>query len=210
MGILIDGYNLLHASGIMGRGVGPGGLQRSRRALLNFLASTLQPEEARRTVVVFDAHDAPAGLPRSMTHDGLTIRFAVGYETADALIEELILADSAPRRLTVVSADHEIRRAARRRRARSVASDCWFAELLERRRERPPGARPLPAKPGAPLSVEEVEYWVRRFSDDLPEDAETHGTPDSHHQPPQDDAIYNPFPPGYAEDVEEDESPDKS
>ena len=30
MSLLIDGYNLLHAAGIMGRGAGPGGLQRSR------------------------------------------------------------------------------------------------------------------------------------------------------------------------------------
>ena len=31
MALVIDGYNLLHASGILGRGIGPGSLERSRR-----------------------------------------------------------------------------------------------------------------------------------------------------------------------------------
>ena len=30
MSLLIDGYNLLHAVGILGRGIGPGGLRTSR------------------------------------------------------------------------------------------------------------------------------------------------------------------------------------
>ena len=42
MALLIDGYNLLHASGILGRGVGPGGLERSRLALLNFVAERVE------------------------------------------------------------------------------------------------------------------------------------------------------------------------
>ncbi len=59
MSLLIDGYNLMHAAGILGRGSGPGSLQRSRLALLNFLAESLDPREVPRTTVVFDAHDAP-------------------------------------------------------------------------------------------------------------------------------------------------------
>ena len=44
MSLIIDAYNLLHASGILGKGIGPGGLERSRNALLNFLANTLDDE----------------------------------------------------------------------------------------------------------------------------------------------------------------------
>ncbi len=171
MGILIDGYNLLHASGILGRGQGPGSFERSRQALLNFLAASLDEEQRQRTVVVFDATAAPPGLPRASDHRGLSVRFAVGYENADALIIELIRRDSAPRQLTVVSSDHEIRRAARRRRARAVASDEWFRELLQRRSatQRRRLASSQPEKPGAPLSEEQVEYWTAVFAESLGE-----------------------------------------
>ena len=39
MAIVIDGYNLLHASGILGRGIGPGGLERWRRRCSTFWPS---------------------------------------------------------------------------------------------------------------------------------------------------------------------------
>ena len=136
MSLLIDGYNLLHVVGILGRGVGPKGLERSRQALLNFLAESLAAEEIPQTTVVFDAADAPAGMPRVLEHRGLTVRFAAGYEDADSLIEELIRADSAPRRLVVVSSDHRLQRAARRRRATAMDSDAWYAEVVRRRQQR--------------------------------------------------------------------------
>jgi uncharacterized protein len=136
MPLLIDGYNLLYVTGIMGRGAGPGGLERSRMAMLNFLAASLDPGELPRTTVVFDAHDAPWGLPRVLQHQGITVHFAAKHESADALIEELIRAESAPRRLVVVSSDHQIQRAARRRRAKAVDSDVWYAELVRARRQR--------------------------------------------------------------------------
>ena len=45
MSILIDGYNLLNSVGIVGPAVGRGWLERSRSALLNFLAESLDPAE---------------------------------------------------------------------------------------------------------------------------------------------------------------------
>ncbi|MCE5267123.1 MAG: NYN domain-containing protein [Planctomycetaceae bacterium] len=163
MPILIDGYNLLHATGIAGHGSGPGGLERSRLALLNFLAHSLDPADVPHTTVVFDAHDAPAGLPKTVQHRGITVRFAIGYETADALIEELIRAASAPRRLVVVSGDREVQRAATRRRAKAVDSEAWFMELLRARQHRRDAEAETPARPAVPLLQEDVEYWVRQF-----------------------------------------------
>ncbi len=86
MALLIDGYNVLHVAGILGQGVGPGSLQRSRLALLNFLAESLPAEELPRTTVVFDSHDTPPGLPRVIDHRGITVQFAAQYEDADTLI----------------------------------------------------------------------------------------------------------------------------
>jgi hypothetical protein len=163
MPLLIDGYNLLHVSGIVGRGAGAGSFQASRLALLNFLAESLGGEEAAKTTIVFDAHEAPRGLPAAMEHRGIHVRFASKHESADDLIEELIQADSAPRRLTVVSSDHRIQRAAKRRRAKAVDSDVWYVELLGSRRQREQSAAVAHARPAVPLLTEDVDYWIRQF-----------------------------------------------
>ncbi len=194
MPLLIDGYNLLHASGIMGRGVGPGGLERSRLAMLNFLAASLDPGELPRTTVVFDAHDAPRGLPRVVQHRGITVRFAEKYESADEQIEELIRTESAPRRLVVVSGDRRIQRAARRRKAKAVASDVWYAELVRARRQRAQAGAETPDRPPVPLLEEDVNYWINQFGGDslLKECGRAE----------EGDESFNPFPPDYGKDLE--------
>ena len=162
MALIIDGYNLLHASGILGRGVGPGGLERSRAALLNFLVESLEASELATAVIVFDARDAPPGLPRVVNHRGMRVQFAEPGGDADQVIEDLIRADSAPRRLVVVSSDHRLHRAARRRRAQPIDSDQWYADVVRRRIDRMRRTRDA-SKPMEPLSPGEVEYWLHKF-----------------------------------------------
>ena len=184
MALIIDGYNLLYAANIVGSGVGPSTLERSRNALLNFVVASVEPATLARTIVVFDSSEAPPGLPRTVNYEGLTVHFASDYESADEMIEELIVADTAPKSLTVVSSDHRIQRAARRRKAKPVDSDVWHAAMVAKRNARPPVMEPR--KPAGPSSDAEVNYWLKKFGG---EDIET---PDPE----------NPFPPGYGDDVE--------
>src|SRR5690606_14473239 len=149
-------------SGILRRGVGPGSLERSRNALLKFLAESLVERQLSRTTVVFDARDAPPGLPRKFVHRGMTVRFAPKGLDADAVIEELIEAESAPRRLTVVSSDHRLQRAARRRRAKAIDSDVWYGEVIRSRIERARSKKHA-GKPTGPISEVEVRFWLREF-----------------------------------------------
>ncbi len=165
MSIIIDGYNLLNSTGIVGRGIGPGGLQRAREALLNILAESLPPDEVPRTIVVFDASESPWGSARVLEHKGLSVRFAPRDADADTVIEELIKAESAPRRLTVVSSDHRLQRAAHRRKAAAIDSDKWFAALMRDRRLRQEPAPPTETKPEGPFSVGEVEFWLQQFGE---------------------------------------------
>lgn len=185
MSLILDGYNVLFAAGILGRGVGPGTLQRARLTLLNLLAESLDEEAARRTIVVFDARDPPAHRPHRYDYRGIDVRFAVDAEGADEVIEELIRADSAPRQLTVVSSDHRLQKAARRRKAQAIDSDRWYAELLAERAQRRPA---VASDEDKPLMIEfSPEEMLRQFGYDVGETS-----------PSGDD-----FPPGYLEGLEE-------
>ncbi|HEX6961974.1 MAG TPA: NYN domain-containing protein [Lacipirellula sp.] len=204
MALIIDGYNLLHVTGVSGR---RGDLQGAREALLRLLANTIEPKERSQTTIVFDAADAPPGLPRTVSYEEMTIHYAANYDNADEMIEELIAANNVPRALMVVSSDHRIQRAARRRKASFLDSDVWFADAMRKRARsrRPP---PPAAKPQGALSGDEVGYWLAEFADAAPseEDRPTaeafkkkkrkRGRKDDM---PIDDA--NPFPPGYGEDL---------
>ncbi len=188
MALLIDGYNLLHVTGIVGR---PGhGLQGAREGLLRFLASALTDAQRTHTTIVFDAADAPPGLPRTTTHEGMSVRYSSDYADADALIEELIASDHVPRSLLVVSSDHRLQRAARRRKARFTDSDVWFADALRRRRQ-PPRPASTAAKPHVALTPEEIDYWIAEFQDAPAPNQDSAPAPD----------LDNPFPPGYGEDL---------
>lgn len=207
MALLIDGYNLLHVTGIVGRGSGPGMFQRSREALVRFLAASLDRKVRNETTVVFDAAEAPPGLPSTLEHDGMEIRYARDYPDADALIEELIQQHNSPRRLLVVSSDHRIQRAARRRRAQWTDSDLWYDQLWQRRAElRRQGQLPVPEKPMGKLSAAEIEYWVNEFStaQDVSESSfQTQRSSERNRR--EEDSLDNPFPPGYGEDLLESE-----
>ncbi|MEK6237431.1 MAG: NYN domain-containing protein, partial [Planctomycetales bacterium] len=186
------GYNLIHCAGLLPRGVGPGTLERARRALIHALAESLPPEKLPRTTIVFDARDAPPHRPRRESCSGMTVLFAVGMDDADALIEQLIARNSAPRRLTVVSSDHRIQKAARKRKATPWDSDVWFAQLLrERNRRRDDSTSPSSSKPEGDLSEEEIRHWLDVFETD----------DSSQEFPARDSDTDSPFPPGYAEDL---------
>lgn len=214
MALIIDGYNLLNVAGIFASGGGPSTLERSRHALLEVLADKVAPAEASRTTIVFDAKQAPPGLPRTAKYRGLTVKFAAKHQEADDLIEELIRADSAPRQLTVVSSDHRLQRAARRRKAVAIDSDVWFRQMAAAAHERENAGADCPdAKSQESPSADEVNAWLRRFGDmDIDSLERTSASEDSPGKGPAQslkesedvsglDELADPFPPGYGEDV---------
>jgi uncharacterized protein len=164
MPLLIDGYNLLHASGVLPSRAGPATFERARGALLSFLAKTLTDKERSKSVIVFDAVNPPRGVADRYRFEGISVRFARGYESADDLIAELIDEHTAARQLTVVSSDHQVQRAARRRKAKPIDSDEWMAELT-RRKVLARNSHADDAKPHLPLSPAEVQQWLNEFGE---------------------------------------------
>ncbi len=173
MRILIDGYNLMYAVGLMAKKLGPDRFRKARLRFLNKLVEALGAVDAHQTTVVFDAAHPPNDLPSETTHKGITVMFAVNEENADAQIERLIAQHPTPKTLTVVSSDHRIRHAATRRKAQAVTADDFLSRL-----EAPPSPRPQPERAKEShkeraLSPRESAYWQQVFGD-LDDDPATH------------------------------------
>jgi len=167
MRTLIDGYNVMHARGLMDRVFGPDGLRQARHRFLVELAAALGPVEAALTTVVFDAADPPADRSARQTVKGITAIFAVGDEDADARIEAMIAAHPNPKRLTVVSTDHRIRKAAQRRRTRVLTSDLFLADLSDRKPKRRVEPSPQTAESSERqrgLTTAESDHWLSVFA----------------------------------------------
>ena len=156
---LIDGYNLIHALGMIQRNMGPGGLEKSRGQLLTFLFEAFG-DAASHVTVIFDAKQAPPGVSRNQHFHGLHIHFAGKNQSADDMIETLIEAESRPLSLVVISNDMRLQNAARHRGARA-----WSHEaLLDFLEKRAPTAAPA-AEEERPkdLSPEELKRWLKEF-----------------------------------------------
>ena len=130
MDLIIGAYNLIFQCGLEGPKRTPASITNSRRRLIHLLSSLLPTEQIAHTTVVFDAKRLPKQEPQieSRKH-GIRILFAVGYESADEMIEELIAAHSHPKDLLVVSSDHRIQNAATRRKAKAIDSDVWLDKI---------------------------------------------------------------------------------
>lgn len=149
MRVLIDGYNVMHAGGLIqpqiGRGVGVSArndaFRKSRNRFLNVLAATLDEVEAYQTTIVFDAALAPPHLPAEQGYKGLTVIFAVDDDSADDRIEAMIRSDKTPKTLVVVSSDRRLRIAGERRGAKVLSADDYWTklDLLKEAKERKRG-----------------------------------------------------------------------
>ena len=153
--LFIDGYNLMHAAGLARQTYGPGDLERARDRLLAQLKNLLDLAERRKTVVVFDAKESPGFLGSRITRHELTVVFPDRGVEADSVLEQLIREHTAPTRLKVVSSDHRIQVAAKRRKALPIDSDRFLARLehrdtIDRTPEKP--------SPGA-ISPDELAHW---------------------------------------------------
>ena len=161
MTFLIDGYNLMHAIGSIGRKLPPKGLERARTRFLDWLADSVKGRDALIRVV-FDAQNGPSPTSE-YGHRGVRVRFAY-RQTADELIEEILHADPHPTRLTVVSNDGQVQEAGRRRRSAVSTCQAFVDWLLDDR----PADKFVPPKeeekPEVAATPEELAAWLAAFS----------------------------------------------
>ena len=103
----------------------------------------------------------------------MKVLFAQAGGDADILIQEWLSRHSSPRRVTLVSSDRVLQRAARGCRSKYVGSDEFLRELHRRRAQgarsssthadSSPGPQFDDSKPAAHLSASQATYWLKVF-----------------------------------------------
>jgi predicted RNA-binding protein with PIN domain len=131
--ILIDGYNVIAPVAPPNRVNRRGWLRAERQLLIDRLLIGLDPRLVYQTCVVFDAAVAPPGAESHLRIQGLEIRFAVDHDEADDLIEELLLAHPAAKRLSLITSDRRLQAAAKRVGAQAFDAQVWLDSLLDGR-----------------------------------------------------------------------------
>jgi uncharacterized protein len=157
MPVLIDGNNLLYAALEIDPERPP-----SRSTLCLLLAQWAR-KTGEKVAIVFDGPPPNAAFLEQISVPGIAVRFSGVGVKADDVIERLINADSAARLLLVVSTDREVRRAARRRKAKTSRADDFWGEVL--RELARPTSKPLePPEKQTGLSPEQAEAWLRTLN----------------------------------------------
>ncbi len=226
MDYIIDGYNLIFQCGLQTRSASDDMLRKARERMIREILVGVSKTIAKRITIVFDAAERPLlAKGNSETIGGMKVFYADQYDDADSMIEHLIAKHSVPRKLTVVSSDHRLHKAALRRKAIPIDSDVWFDHLetqkLDRGRSQSGQGGPakiLSAK--ANEELEAIDWQAELATDDVDiaeiqaqlesevagpvEQSETERIEEGCEPEPEIDAPFNPFPPGYGEDLLED------
>ncbi len=183
---IIDGYNLMHAAGLVrGKLIGKQ-LEGARLRLLKRLAFQLAKGERASTTVVFDAKAMLVVSSREELIEGFRVFYPEPGHEADELIEQMISHDPEPRKLRIVSSDRRLHRAARERMATAINSDRFLDELDARRAAPVEGSPALATRPPVPIPKNntpagssppalpgDVDYWLKEFGEiEVPEDAD--------------------------------------
>ncbi len=159
---IIDGHNLLHTILKLDELFNPVTDIQMCRIINGFLKLTGQRGE-----LIFDG-SGPKEKNAFENLSHLEVSFAGAGMDADTVIENKIKADTAPKRLIIVSSDRRLRKAALVRKAVSIKSDEFWAALnkqLEKKRpEREPGGK----RQG--LSESETNHWLKFFGIDEKEE----------------------------------------
>lgn len=162
MPVLIDGNNLLHAAVACPADDGV----TDRPMLCDALGAWA--ERCREDVhIVFDGPAPPRNRARPVAHRGIKVTYSGAGVSADAVLEGILGADFAARRLVVVSSDRAVMRAARRRRARVLRSADFWARV-RRDLARPARHRTEPEEKEAGLGPDAARSWLREFGLDEP------------------------------------------
>ncbi len=152
MPLIIDTYNVLHTTGILPpemAGIDVGGLIQ------------LISASRYRSQLVTLVCDGTGPMPSSAGLGKLiAVRFSGPNREADDLILELVKTATDRRRITVVTSDRAVAKAARAKRCDTLSSPAFLEHLLADAGSKP---RSRPDRPTGPLDEQGVDHWIKEF-----------------------------------------------
>jgi len=153
--IIIDGHNLLHSIVKISEKSEPISDIQLCWVISRYLKAVGETGE-----IVFDG-TGPRDKGGFDNIANLEVFFA-GYGTdADTVIENKIKANTAPKRLSIVSSDRRLRDAARARKATAVKSEVFWDNLHKQLRRKKPVKEPEAKRSG--LTESETKQWLEFF-----------------------------------------------
>ena len=155
MTVVIDGHNLLHA------------IQKSHEEFESITAVGLcqiinkyLKSNNERGEIVFDG-TGPRDKTGFDNRSNLEVIFAGIGSDADTVVENKIKANTAPKKLTIVSSDRRVRSAAKARRAKSLKSLSFWEKIQKWSTRKKAFKEPQAKKNG--LTESETKKWLEFF-----------------------------------------------
>lgn len=160
MAIIVDGYNVLHASrwlASLWKGVD--------RAQFCRLLGRLARHGGEKITVVFDALPSEPD-PSGVNIPNIEVIYSGHGRTADDVIIQLIGASSGPRELTVVSSDREIKSAAKRRGCKVRSAEEFIKTSARQLAQARDKQNREPSEKEKGLTRSETDKWLSEFGID--------------------------------------------
>jgi len=153
--LIIDGHNLLWAV----QGTSEESKSISDIQLCRMVGRYLK-QAGESGQIIFDG-TGPQDKSAFDNVTNLDVLFAGQASDADTAIEEKIRVCTAPRRLTVVSSDRRLRKAAGARKATAVKSEVFWSDVQKQLRRKKRVKEPAEKRFG--LSEGETKQWLEFF-----------------------------------------------
>jgi predicted RNA-binding protein with PIN domain len=155
MVVIIDGHNLLQSIQKTFEDFDSLTAVRLCQIISGYLKQVRENGE-----IVFDG-TGPKDKSEFDNISNLEVFFAGLRTDADTVIEDKISANTAPKRLTIVSSDRRLRKAARTRKATSMKSDVFWNDVQKQLSRKRPEKEPTEKRQG--LNEGETEQWLEFF-----------------------------------------------
>jgi predicted RNA-binding protein with PIN domain len=153
--LIIDGHNLLHSIIKIDHESEPFSDIQLCWIISRYLKAISETGE-----IVFDG-TGPRDKSQFDNIANLEVFFAGLGTDADTVIENKIRANTAPKRLSIVSSDRRLRDAARSRKATAVKSEVFWDNLQKQLRRKKQVKEPEAKRMG--LSESETKQWLEFF-----------------------------------------------
>ena len=154
--LIVDGYNLLRAVQNLSEQTAGVADTQICQIINRYLGIT-----KNRGAIIFDGI-GPRDKSGFNNLASLEVVFSGRSKEADDVIEKLVLINSAPRSLTIVSSDRRIKAAANKRKATAINSIGFWLDMLKTI-DKKSKKKSEPPEKYLGISEAETDYWLRLF-----------------------------------------------